>query len=183
MRHCASLRGGAIGSSKPDRRSRYGTVWASTKEDRWTERALVAPRSFSEDPALASPSASAWTRQFGTRQADEVQAVALDGSGNAYVVGWTFGTLPGQASAGTLDAFVRKVDPGGNELWTRQFGSWDSDFARSVAVGPYGDVYVVGETDGTLPGQHSAGGRDAFIRRYDPDGTERSVDPAVRQPG
>ncbi len=126
-----------------------------------------------QGPALASPGVSAWTRQFGTRQPDEALAVALDGSGHAYVVGWTFGTLPGQASAGTVDAFVRKVNPEGNDLWTRQFGSWDSDFARSVAVGPAGDVYVVGETEGTLPGQHSAGGRDAFIRRYDPDGTER----------
>ena len=125
------------------------------------------------DPAWAFPGSAAWTRQFGTRQADEAQAVALDGSGNAYVVGWTFGTLPGQASAGTVDALVRKVDPEGNELWTRQFGSWDSDFARSVAIGLSGDVYVVGETDGTLPGQHSSGGRDAFIRRYDPGGTER----------
>jgi len=126
-----------------------------------------------EGPALASPGTSAWTRQFGTRRADEAQAVALDGSGNAYVVGWTFGTLPGQAPAGTVDAFVRKVDSKGNELWTRQFGSWDSDFARSVAVGPSGDAYVVGETEGTLPGQHSSGGRDAFIRQYDRDGTVR----------
>lgn len=126
-----------------------------------------------EGPALASPGTSAWTRQFGTRRADEAQAVALDGSGNAYVVGWTFGTLPGQAPAGTVDAFVRKVDSKGNELWTRQFGSWDSDFARSVAVGPSGDAYVVGETEGTLPAQHSSGGRDAFIRRYDRDGTVR----------
>ena len=127
--------------------------------------------------ALAGPPASAataaWSRQFGTRQADEALAVALDRSGNAYVAGWTFGTLPGQTSAGTVDAFVRKVDPEGNELWTRQFGSWESDFARSVAIGPSGDVYVVGETNGTLPGQRSAGGRDAFLRRYDPEGSER----------
>jgi autotransporter-associated beta strand protein len=112
-----------------------------------------------------------WTRQFGTGGVDRAVGVAVDASG-VYVAGFTEGTLPGQASAGGFDAFVRRYDAAGNELWTRQFGSSGVDAAVGVAVDASG-VYVVGRTDGTLPGQTSAGGDDAFVRRYDADGNER----------
>ncbi|MGH9038425.1 MAG: hypothetical protein ACRD0O_21930, partial [Acidimicrobiia bacterium] len=88
-----------------------------------------------QTPVVAAPAeTSGWTRQFGTRAAEEALGVTIDPAGAAYVVGWTFGTLPGQVSAGTVDAFIRKYDPTGGELWTRQFGSWERDFARAVAA-------------------------------------------------
>jgi hypothetical protein len=122
------------------------------------------------------PGASAitpgWTRQFGTTNVDEALAVTLDRSGNTYVAGWTQGVLPGQTSSGTLDGFVRKYDPAGTEMWTRQFGSSERDYLRGVAADVAGNIYLAGETEGTLPGQVSAGGRDAFLRKYDPAGTE-----------
>jgi beta-propeller repeat-containing protein len=115
---------------------------------------------------------AAWTRQFGTNGLDEAKAIAADGEGATYVVGETFGTLPGQTPGGTLDAFVRKYDPAGQEMWTRQFGAWERDIAWGVAIDRLGSAYVVGQTEGTLPAQHSAGGWDAFIRKYDSSGTE-----------
>ncbi len=115
---------------------------------------------------------TSWVRQFGTTGLDEAKAVAVDTDGASYVVGETFGTLPGQTPAGTLDAFIRKHDPSGTEEWTRQFGAWDRDIAWAVAVAPGGGAYVVGQTEGTLPGQRSAGGLDAFVRSYDPSGSE-----------
>ena len=122
------------------------------------------------------PGASAvtvgWTRQFGTTNVDEALAVTLDRSGNTYVAGWTQGVLPGQTSSGTLDGFVRKYDPAGTELWTRQFGSSERDYVRGVVTDAAGDIYLAGETEGTLPGQASAGGRDAFLRKYDSAGSE-----------
>ena len=50
--------------------------------------------------------------------------MAVDATG-VYVAGETGGALPGQTrtSGGGDDAFVRKYDRNGNELWTRQFGS------------------------------------------------------------
>jgi hypothetical protein len=123
--------------------------------------------------AVAAPAETfGWTRQFGTRAAEEALGVTIDPAGAAYVVGWTFGTLPGQVSAGTVDAFIRKYDPTGGELWTRQFGGWERDFARAVAADQAGNTYVVGETWGTLPGNISAGGYDAFVRKYDTAGNE-----------
>jgi autotransporter-associated beta strand protein len=111
-----------------------------------------------------------WTRQFGTATSDIGLAVAVDGSG-VYVAGATFGTLPGQVGAGSEDAFVRKYDASGNELWTRQFGTSNADLAFGVAADGSG-VYVAGDTFGALPGQTSAGGFDAYVRKYDASGNE-----------
>ncbi len=124
---------------------------------------------------LAAPAAAGeiiWTRQFGSSSSDYAFGVAVDGSGNVYITGSTYGTLPGQTSAGAGDAFVRKYDSNGNELWTRQFGGSSYDEAYGVAVDGSGNVYVAGLTTGTLPGQTSAGLTDAFVRKYDASGNE-----------
>lgn len=110
-----------------------------------------------------------WTpRQLGTPGEDIAFGVAVDASG-AYITGYVWGTLPGQTSAGSYDAFLRKYDNSGNILWTRQFGTSSPDVARGVAVSSTG-VYVAGHTPGTFSGQQSAGGEDAFLRKYDTTG-------------
>jgi hypothetical protein len=111
-----------------------------------------------------------WTRQFGTSGSDCAWAVTVDSSG-VYVAGVTSGTLPGQTSLGDKDAFVRKYDHDGSEVWIRQFGTSGDDGALDVSVDSSG-VYITGWTSGTLPGQTSLGGNDAFVRKYDHDGTE-----------
>jgi hypothetical protein len=113
-----------------------------------------------------------WTRQFGTSGSDEAWGVAVDASGNVYVTGITGGTLPGQISSGGNDAFVRKYDGAGNEIWTKQFGTSANDDAWGVAVDVSGDVYVAGYTGSALPGQISSGSNDAFVRKYDDSGNE-----------
>lgn len=113
-----------------------------------------------------------WVRQFGSFDQDEGVAVAVDASGATWVVGMTSAALPGQTSAGMIDAYVRHLDPHGEERWTRQYGSYERDFAKGVAFDPAGGVYVVGQTFGTLAGQTSAGGWDAYVRKYDPAGQE-----------
>ncbi len=114
-----------------------------------------------------------WTREFGTA-ADESGGPAVDGAGNVYVVGTTSGTLPGQTSASGEDAFVRKYDAAGNELWTRQFGAPGSFTVGLIRAADFaGNVYVAGYTGGALPGQTFAGGfTDAFVRKYDAAGNE-----------
>jgi len=111
-----------------------------------------------------------WTRQFGTSSTDYASGISVDAS-SVYVAGYTGGTLPGQTSSGSYDAFVRKYDASGNVLWTRQFGTTSDDVAYGISVDASG-VYVAGYTNGTLPGQTSSGGYDAFVRKYDASGTE-----------
>ena len=103
-----------------------------------------------------------WTRQFGTPADDAAAGITVDAHGTSYVAGSTAGTLAGQTSSGSVDAFVRALDSAGNDLWTRQFGGRDLDAAIDVAVAG-GNAYVAGITDGTLRGQTSAGERDAFL--------------------
>jgi WD40 repeat protein len=112
-----------------------------------------------------------WTDQFIVGSSEKALAVATDGAGNVYVAGSTDGNLLGQTSSGGTDAFVRRYDASGTEIWTRQFGTAASDQALGVATDA-GNVYVAGSTDGTLLGQTSSGGTDAFVRRYDASGTE-----------
>ncbi len=112
-----------------------------------------------------------WTRQFGSSAMDQVSGVAADATG-VYLAGVTDGILPGQSSSGAQDAFVRRYDASGNEVWTRQFGSSSMDRANGIAVDASG-VYLAGVAGSALPGQTSSGGNDAYVRKYDVAGNER----------
>ena len=108
-----------------------------------------------------------WTRQFGTTGGGGYAwALAVFGS-SVYVIGSTRGgTFPGEESGGGDDAFVRRYDTAGKELWTHQFGTSGSDMARGAAADA-SSVYVAGVTDGTFPVQTSAGSADAFLASVD----------------
>ena len=112
--------------------------------------------------------AEIWTRQFGTSESDEILSMAIDASG-LYLAGATTGTMGGQTSAGSLDAFVHKYDFNGEVVWTRQFGTAKYDDALGIAVSAQG-VYVAGNTAGALPGHVNAGDYDVFVRKYDAKG-------------
>lgn len=111
-----------------------------------------------------------WTRQFGTAAADVANAVAVDGTGNIYLVGSTLGTLAGNVSAGGKDLVLLKYSSSGVLVWSRQFGSFASDEAKGVAVDTGGNIYVVGSTFGSLPGNVTAGSEDLFLLKYDGTG-------------
>ena len=113
-----------------------------------------------------------WTRQFGTKGSDVALGAVPGGGGSLYVVGWTEGAFPGQSKSGLSDGFVRKYDGEGNELWTRQLGTQSADRIHGAGLESAGNLYVVGQTFGALPGHTSAGRSDAFIRKYTSNGDE-----------
>lgn len=78
--------------------------------------------------------------------------MAVDGGGNAYVVGSTDRSLSGSNDSST-DMFVRKYSPGGSVLWTRQVNFSAEDYANAVAVSG-SNVYlgVSYVSDGSNPG-------------------------------
>ena len=106
-----------------------------------------------------------WTRRFSSQNGVGTYAVAFTGF-SVYVAGYTQGALSNETSAGGYDAFVRKYDTDGTELWTHQFGTSGNDFAWGAAA-DRSSVYVAGVTDGTPPGQASAGSADAFLASVD----------------
>lgn len=110
-----------------------------------------------------------WGRQMGATGSDWCAAVTVDFAGNAYISGYTPGSLDG-SSAGGIDAFVAKYDPAGNRLWVRQHGSSGSDIVLGATSDASGAVYLAGRTDGSLGGA-VAGSSDLFLSKYDSDGT------------
>jgi len=106
-----------------------------------------------------------WSTYFGGSRGDWANSVAVDGSGNVFVVGSTASSDFPLADPGggayfdnnlnTTDAFIAKFS--GNNLslvWSTYFGGGDGthidyDFATSVAVDRNGNVFVVGWTAST----------------------------------
>ncbi len=113
-----------------------------------------------------------WISQFGSPSVDRGEGIALDGQGNAYVVGTVGGELPVQSSQGSRDAFLRVYGRDGAVLTTLQFGTPESDIATSVALDVDGNVYLAGTTAGALGDQGHFGGEDGFIRKLSSDLTE-----------
>ena len=77
---------------------------------------------------------------------DEATAITLDGAGNVYVTGYSYGidTLSDYATV--------KYDADGNELWVARYnGPGNSfDFASGIALDAAGNVYVTGSSDGAF---------------------------------
>ena len=108
-----------------------------------------------------------WTRQFGTPSDEGAYGVVTDQTGNIYVAGLTQGDLNG-TDDNSVDAYIRKYNPNGGELWTRQF---DDEFlgiaAFDITIGSNGALFVVGTEDATSSGVSSPTGPDAFLKKYD----------------
>nr|WP_273248630.1 SBBP repeat-containing protein [Limnospira indica] len=56
--------------------------------------------------------------------------------------------------------------------WTRLLGTSGWDEASALTTGSDGSIYVAGWTWGDLDGQTNSGVYDAFITKYQPDGTK-----------
>jgi hypothetical protein len=111
----------------------------------------------------------AWTRQFGTANGDAAYGVAVAPGGRMAVVGASTGDFDGTPSLGGNDVFVRLYEPTGDLVWSTTFGTDGSDAGLAVAVDALGRVVVAGRVGGALAGPH-AGGFDAFLRAYTPEG-------------
>ncbi len=115
-----------------------------------------------------------WVRLLGSTENDGATSIAVDGAGNIYIAGFTYGSLDGNARAGSSDAFIAKYDSTGAKQWVKLLGSTDYDRARGIAVDG-GNIYIAGYTFGSLDGNPNAGGYDAFIAKYDPAGVKHWV--------
>ena len=101
-----------------------------------------------------------------------IGAVATAADGSVYVTGQTdTATLNGQTSSGATDAYLMKYASDGSLQWTRLLGSAGSETALGVTVDDSGAVYITGQTDGDMTGNGNAGGNDAYIAKFESDGT------------
>jgi uncharacterized delta-60 repeat protein len=114
-----------------------------------------------------------WTKLLGTSGDDYANAVTTGNDGAIYASGFTSGDLDGQTnSGGSNDAFITKYNPDGTKVWTKLLGTSSDDRAYALTTGNDSAIYVSGYTEGNLDGQTNSGGGDAFITKYNPDGTK-----------
>lgn len=113
-----------------------------------------------------------WTQVMGITTGGYVpgRGVAVDSSGNAYIAGYTNGTLEGKTNAGGDDIVLVKYNTDGVEQWSQQLGTGNRDQGLGVSVDNSGNAYVTGLTEGSLDGTTVAGGTDAFLMKYDTAG-------------
>ena len=94
---------------------------------------------------------TAWVRRYNGPgdSTDQAVSIAVDGSGNVYVTGKSWG---GETD---FDYATIKYDPNGNQLWVERYNGPgnDYDLASAIAVDDYSNIYVTGYTSGsgTLP--------------------------------
>ena len=91
--------------------------------------------------------------------------ISADTNGNAYVAGGIYST-------GTKDdGLLLKYDSRGSKLWSRQFGTSDSDSNLRVSADTTGNVFALGETVWDAVGYPGSKQR-IFLSKFDSYGNE-----------
>jgi hypothetical protein len=134
----------------------------------------------------ATGTALVYSTYLGGSDSDYGYAIAVDGSGNAYVTGYTLSTdydvTPGAfqtTKGGGGDVFVTKLNATGTALvYSTYIGGSGSDRGNAIAVDGSGNAYVTGETNSTnydvTPGAFqttNGGGWDVFVTKLNAAGT------------
>ncbi len=69
-----------------------------------------------------------------------------------------------------MNAMVRKLSSSGSVLWTKTLGTTAYDDALGIATITGSEIYVTGETQGSLA-YTNIGGRDGYLRKFNSGGT------------
>jgi hypothetical protein len=129
---------------------------------------------------------TAWVRRYnGPRNGwDWAYAIAVDGSNNAYVTGYSYD------SGTSYDYATIKYYPSGDTAWVRRYNGPGNDYdgASAIAVDGSNNVYVTGFSGGSGTSddyatiKYHSNGDTAWVRRYngpgnsDDDATAIAVD-------
>jgi len=122
--------------------------------------------------------------QLGGTEWDAVQGLVSDASGNIYAVGTTYSVdFPISTNSfqsnfgGDSDAFVVKLNPKGEVLWSTFLGGNKNEDGRDIILDEQGNLHIIGRTESkNFPTSakafqpKSAGGIDAFITTLNSDG-------------
>jgi hypothetical protein len=106
-----------------------------------------------------------WTRHFGGRKQDEARSVKQTADGGYILAGMTKSfndTVNG-------DAYVIRLNPSGDTLWTRASGGRWTEDAHDVIEASDKSIFLIGATDSfsTPPGKDM----DIYMAKFRPDGS------------
>ena len=121
--------------------------------------------------SIAHAQQLSWVKKAGGTGSDVSvpSMIAVDGSGNSYVVGSFTGTAlfggTTLTSTGVFDIFVAKYGTSGTLTWAKQAGGANNDFGYGITVDGTGNIYVTGLFN------TSTGSWNIFVAKYGTDGT------------
>ncbi|HNT26543.1 MAG TPA: SBBP repeat-containing protein [bacterium] len=121
---------------------------------------------------------AAWTVQFGTADNDIAAAAVVDGTGNIFVTGHTYGHFAHSWwRHSDPDVFLAKISPDGTVAWIEQMRTEDEDYATALAMTGAGNILMFGHTRGSLDGLpkdetecHDKVNADLFLAEWTPKG-------------
>lgn len=122
---------------------------------------------------------------FGNTSTDYGYAVDIDSSGNTYVGGFfsgyvDFGNGVNVTSLGGQDAFILKLNSGGEAVWVRSYGSSGTERVLDLVLDGSGNAYATGVFANSVNFSYptnltSAGGSDVFVVKVDSSGNTQWV--------
>lgn len=135
---------------------------------------------------LDSSGSLVWARRLGGAGEEGSRDMTVDGAGNVYTSGWFVGTAdfdPGGgvanlAGAGDFNAFISKLDGGGDFVWAKVLNGSGYSEGEGVAVDAAGNVYTAGYFLGAVdfdPGSgvevlSPAGEEDVYVSKLNSAG-------------
>ena len=135
-------------------------------------------------PLIIDPTC-VWHTFYGSSSYDDGFGIAVDGSGNVYVVGSSGATWKGptgqspiHAYSGATDTFVLKLNSSGAYQWHTFYGSSSGDdICSGIAIDSSSNVYAVGNSGATWKGPtgqspiHAySGATDTFVLKLNISG-------------
>lgn len=141
-----------------------------------------------------------WGKSIGGSGADVGNMIAVDSSGNSYVIGNFTGVVDfdpdvtnifNATSGGSTDVFMLKLNRSGNLVWAKAISGVGSDIGRSLTLDNFGNIVITGSfsniTDfdpgmgiaNITPSVTTSPG-DLFLARYDTAGNYKWAKAIVR---
>jgi len=147
-----------------------GCIWITG----YTEGALNGNSSLGSSDIIVMKFDSRGTllrqKQFGTSGIDIGYKILIAPDDAVYIAGYTTGSLNGNTNAGSSDIFAVKLDEFLNVMWTKQYGTPQTDAAYGMALDNAGNIFITGYTLGMLDGCTKQGSQDMFISKLDSSG-------------
>lgn len=134
--------------------------------------------------AAVTPAQVEYSTFLGGSDDDYGEGIAVDGSGNAYVIGSTnSASFPTQdpydaVYSGYQDVFVTMLSASGSPIYSTFLGGGGADNGKGITVDADGNVYITGSTQSAgfpmrFPYEDThAGAFDLFVAKLTPDGSQ-----------
>lgn len=95
-----------------------------------------------------------WINTYGGTGDDQGKKIVTDNVGNIYLSGHFQNTIShGQvtvSATGGKDIFLAKIDDAGSMVWGKTIGGAENDFSHGININSNGDLYLIGNINGTV---------------------------------